>query len=289
MLFVQHRNPEFYSMIFNDFIYQLKQIIMKLTTLFIVVAFLISGFNVQSQKVKPGSVAGIAKVNPATENITGEQFETFYLEEFFPVFKKASPSVPFVLMKGERGAEKGKYAEFYVFESLKERDRWFPEEGVSSEETKQGFEKMGETWDKYIKLIDSGSSGSTDYIVLPFSGQSLNVKSGNVLGVFEVELTLAEGMTFEKLELLYQTEYLPAIMKNFPGVQCCVMKGDRGERTGKYIEFIVFKSMEERNRWFPEPGKSSEEAKKAFYNMREIQDRMVKMYSSVTSTDYVVL
>ena len=259
---------------------------MKRITLLLMAAFLISGLNVYSQNVKPGSVAGIAKVYPATENITNEQFETFYLEEFFPVFKKASPSVPFVLMKGERGAEKGKYAEFYVFDSLKERDRWFPEEGVSSEETKQVLEKMGETWDKYTKMI---TGSTTDYVVLPFSGQSLNVKSGNVLGVFEVELTLAEGITFEKLELLYQTEYIPAIGKNFPGVQCCVMKGDRGERTGKYIEFIVFKSMEERNRWFPEPGKSSEEAKKAFDNMREIQDRMVKMYSSVTSTNYVVL
>jgi hypothetical protein len=125
--------------------------------------------------------------------------------------------------------------------------------------------------------------------VLPFSGKNMDVKAGNVVGIYECEYTLEDGMTFEQLEQLYLEKYVPAVKKNFPGMKFCIMKGERGERTGKYIEFLVFKSVEERNRWFPEKGKSSEETKQALNKMREIQDRMKKMYSSVKYTHYVVL
>ena len=127
------------------------------------------------------------------------------------------------------------------------------------------------------------------FLLLAITAYGQKVNKGNVVSIHEFEITLEEGMTFEKFEQLYLEEYLPAEKKNFPGVKFHLMKGERGERTGKYIEYVVFDSLEDRNRWWPENGKASEEAKQAFDNMREIQDRMVKMVSSHTFTGYVVL
>lgn len=115
------------------------------------------------------------------------------------------------------------------------------------------------------------------------------VQPGNVLSIWEVEFTLEEGMTFEQLEEFYVKTYKPAIEKNFPGVHFFFMKGERGERTGKYVQFVVFDSIEERNKWYPASGEASELAKKAADNMRKIQDRLGKMVSGATWTDYVVL
>ena len=103
------------------------------------------------------------------------------------------------------------------------------------------------------------------------------VKPGNVVSIFEIEITLEDNMTYEQFEKLYLEEYIPAIEKNFPGTELHLLKGERGKRTGKYTEILVFDSLEERNRWFPEKSKTSEEAEKGFENMREVQDRLMKM------------
>jgi hypothetical protein len=264
-----------------------KLIIMKRITFLLMAAVLLSGLTAYSQTVKPGAVVGIAKVTPATEDMTNDQFESFYLQGFFPVFNKVFSSIPIGLMKKLKGKRMGEYAEFYVFESLGERNRWFPKPGVSSEETKKSFENMGESWNTYHKKVSS--LAYTDYLVLPFFGKTIDVKAGNVVGVYESEFTLEEGMSYEELEQFFQKEYGPAFRKSFPGVQYCVLKGDRGERTGKYTEFVVCESLAEYNKWFTEEGKMTEKAKQALDNMREIQDRLEKMVTWLNVNDYIVL
>jgi hypothetical protein len=79
-------------------------------------------------------------------------------------------------------------------------------------------------------------------------------------------------------------------MKNFKGVQFCVLKGERGDRTGKYTELIVYQSMGEFKKWLTEDGKQlNETAKQAYKNMGEVQVRMEKMYSYSYFTTYIVL
>ena len=260
---------------------------MKQVTLLLVATFLLSGLTVYSQKVKSDAVVGITQVKSANEGVSNDQLETFFLKEFIPAFNKSFSSIPISLMKMIKGKRMGEYAEFYVFESLKERNRWFPKPGVTSEEAKNAIKNMGDTYPKYGELATTLEY--TDYVVLQFSGKTIDVKPGNVVGVFECELTLEDGMTYENLEHLYQNEYGPSIMKNFHGTQFCVFKGERGDRTGKYTEILVFKSLDEFNEWDLGDGKISEKAKIAFENMREIQDRMEKMYSYSTATFYVVL
>jgi len=127
------------------------------------------------------------------------------------------------------------------------------------------------------------------FMSLAIAGFGQKFEKGNVVSLFTVEYTLEEGMTFVQFEKFFLEEYIPALEKNFPVTEFHLLKGERGERTGKYTEMIIFDSLEERNRWWPESGKSTEATKKAFDNMRELQDRMQKMIANATFTDYLVL
>ena len=254
---------------------------MKRIKLLLIAAFLISGLSVYSQKVEPGNVVGITQVKPA-EGVSTDQFEKLYLEEVNPAFNKAF-SLPMSLMKTIKGKRMNEYAEFYVFESVKEWKRWFPKPGVPSDEFKKARDRVSETWSKYRESVTGLEY--TDYLVLPFSGKSVDVKQDNVVIVSEGEYTLEEGMTFEELEQFFEKEYGPAVRKNFPGMQYCILKGDRGDRTGKYTEFVVFESKEEYSKWFGEDGKLQQ----ALDNMREIQDRWAGMRSYNKSNTYIVL
>lgn len=261
---------------------------MKRIALLFTTAFLISGLAAHGQKVKPDYVAGICEIELQDGvDMTNDQLESFYLEEFIPAFNKVFPSLPLTLMKGDRGERKGKYAEFYVFESLEARNKWWPEDAAAREETYQGFKKMGDTWDKYNKIFKSVAF--TDYIILPFPGKSFEVKQGNVVNFYEFECNMKEGLTPDQFEIFYLEKFVPATNINFPGTEICLLKGNRGERTGKYVEFWVVESLKERNRWFPEPNKPSEEAKKAFNTMGEIHGKLGEMISGVTFTGYIVL
>ena len=255
---------------------------MKRITILLIAAFLITALTAKSQKVTSDAVVTIMKVRPAT-NVTNEQFEAIYLEEFFPAFYKEF-SVPMCLLKKIQGNRMEEYAVLKVFESLKRRNQLYPKPGVITDEAKEGNKNMKETWSKlYEKASKVASAG---YLVLPFSGKSINVKAGNVVMVCEFEHTLDEGMTYEELEQFYQEEYGPAFMKNFPGSQFCVFKGERGERIGKYTELIVINSMEEFDKWNAEDGKKT---KQAFKNMGEIQERMEKMYTYSNCNVYIAL
>lgn len=255
---------------------------MEQIKVFFVAALLITGLSANCQKVTSEAVVGFTKVKPATD-VSNEQLEAVYLEEFIPAFYKEF-SVPISLLKKIKGDRMEEYILFKVFESLKRRNQLYPEPGVTTDEAKEGNKNMKETWSKVYET--ASLVAYEDYLILPFSGKSIDVKSGNVVYVYECEINLEEGMTYKDLELIYQEEYGPAIIKNFPGSQFCILKGERGERTGKYTELMVIDSMEEYNKWNAEDAKKT---KQSFKKMGGIQERMENMYTNSNSDVYIVL
>ena len=255
---------------------------MKRITFLLLAAFLIASSTVNCQKVTSDAVVSIMKVRPTT-SVTNEQFEAVYLEEFFPAFYKEF-SVPMCLMKKIQGHRMEEYAVIKVFESLERRNQLYPKPGVITDETRAGNKNMKETWSRLYKK--ASKVASTGYLVLPFSGKSIEVKTGNVVMVWELEHTLEEGMKYEDLEQFYQEEYIPSYINNFPGSQFCVLKGERGERTGKYTEFIVINSMEEFDKWTAE---NSKKTKQAFQNMGAIQEKMNGIITYSNGNVYIVL
>ena len=76
-------------------------------------------------------------------------------------------------------------------------------------------------------------------------------------GVHEVELN--PGVTAEDYENALAQLSQPM---TFPGVKVYFLKGDRGERNGKYLTLWEFESVERRNQLFPNPNEYSAEVQR---------------------------
>jgi hypothetical protein len=78
-----------------------------------------------------------------------------------------------------------------------------------------------------------------------------------------------------------------------PGVATLVLKGDRGEREGKYLLMMEFDSAESRDRLFPTPGQPSEEAQRYLESSWATKEKWAAfgrvLGTTDISTDYVVV
>ena len=72
------------------------------------------------------------------------------------------------------------------------------------------------------------------------------------------------------------------------GVKLYILKGDRGDREGKYLMLIETESVKMRNRYWPQPGALSDEANKLLAALGT-WGHLVMGPGSPISTDYVVV
>src|SRR5688500_12212605 len=77
-----------------------------------------------------------------------------------------------------------------------------------------------------------------------------------VFGLHEIELN--PGVKEEDFENFFLNEVARA--SYYPGWSFQLLKGDRGERTGKYLMLIDIESVEARDRFAPTANQGSEEA-----------------------------
>jgi hypothetical protein len=75
-----------------------------------------------------------------------------------------------------------------------------------------------------------------------------------VLGLHEVELP--PGVTPEEYEQVFGKEL--ASLPDFQGWKSYLLKGDRGDRAGKYLLLFQVESVEARDRYYPRPEEESE-------------------------------
>ena len=70
-----------------------------------------------------------------------------------------------------------------------------------------------------------------------------------------------------------------------------VLKGDRGDREGKYLVMNEFESVEVRDRLFPSPGEMSEEAQQLFESFAPVLEKWATLATPLDTicTDYVVV
>jgi len=116
--------------------------------------------------LKSGNLFGMHALKiTLKENVTPEEFEKFFLEEYIPAFKKEFPGASLHLLKGERGENKGKYGEFVYFKSLEARNYWIPEPGKFSEKGQEAWSKFQPMQDK-LREMTEWKSVYTDWLVL---------------------------------------------------------------------------------------------------------------------------
>ena len=118
-------------------------------------------------------------------------------------------------------------------------------------------------------------------------GQTLD--KGKVIGIAHINVELNEGITMDQFIDFMKKDYMPEFEKNYQGVQAVIMKADRGEQVNQLGWISVFKSLEARNKFWPEAGAPSEAGKAAREKMQPMIDKM-QSFGTVTTgfTDWII-
>ncbi len=108
-----------------------------------------------------------------------------------------------------------------------------------------------------------------------------------LLSIHQVELK--PGTSEEFISVVYN-EMAPFYAKLCWGVR--LLKGDRGERDGKYVMILDIPSPKDRDRWVPEPDVFSAEAEILFETSGPVWEKLERLATQVFDpnfTDYVLV
>ena len=109
------------------------------------------------------------------------------------------------------------------------------------------------------------------------------------------ELELRPGVTAEEFERFLTTEYMAGAAPLSAGWSVAYMKGNRGERAGKYAVVYEVASVEERDRYFPQAGEPSAEYEQWSQQRTADQQAIEEKLNSLATghgkifTDYTVI
>ncbi|MEL6256087.1 MAG: hypothetical protein AAFR87_29045 [Bacteroidota bacterium] len=167
-----------------------------------------------------------------------------------------SDGMYFGLLMGNRGQRKGQYMHTYAFLSKEKRDHYFPKENAETpQHTQDLFNSITFPEDQTPNSFLTGGEVYTDYVVLGHDKME-TPKGGAVVSIHQLEVAEGNQEAFEKLV----TESIhPLWQKEVEGMYVYILKGDRGARKGKYIQMLMFDSMERRDAYFPNEGEGFSE------------------------------
>ncbi len=187
------------------------------------------------------------------EGVEPEAFEKFVKEG--PSFEGLIPGVKLLIMKGDRGLNKGKYINLWVYDSVSTRNFYFPTEegGTETEASMKAwlrvFEGLPQQWmqklRQYIQPLEEAPY--TNYVAIKSVTdiqQAAITGHGpmGAVGAFSFRpLTLKEGVEPQAFEKFVKEG--PSSEGLIPGAKILIMKGDRGVNKGKYISLFVLDSV----------------------------------------------
>ena len=108
-----------------------------------------------------------------------------------------------------------------------------------------------------------------------------------VYGLREIELR--RGVDEAEFERFVTEEWYPAWRWPGAGMRLRILRGDRGNRAGKYLLLLEFDSVEARDRCFPPPGGPSEEFQRRLEAVAEVEAKRAALMARGLWTDYVVV
>ena len=111
-----------------------------------------------------------------------------------------------------------------------------------------------------------------------------------VLGMHRVELK--PGVNGTEFEEFLCNEIIP-VYNRVPGQTVHLLKGDQGERNGKYLVLVEIDSRERRDQIYPPPeGRLAEDVQQLLGNLDPVWDKldsMVENFPDAAFTDYVMV
>lgn len=226
------------------------------------------------------------------EDASGVAFHNSF-QEADEALQQHGKGIGVSLLVGDRGEREEELLHLWSFELKANRDYYFPTADA------EAYPKLGALMQATgINMpipdprVESGMDVYTDYVVLGYN-QMDNPQGGEVLSLWELEVEPGQEGAFEQLVI---QELHPTTQKHIPGMYAYVLKGDRGERAGKYLLVYCFDTFARRNAYFPKPGESSDAFRQEIAKLNaESPDFQSKFQSFIAAgsgevyTDYVYL
>ena len=190
------------------------------------------------------------------DGVTPQQFEAFVAGPLREAFSEPVNGLTVGVAKCDRGEALGQYQMGWFFESVAQRNSYFPSE---SEVTDLYEEEIGQhVGDVLVQLFSlCESTGFTDYVVIFDTPIPQANQVPMLFGSHKLELR--DCVSEEAFETFVTTEYAKAWSKEIKGLGNTVLKGERGERAGKYQIVHRFRPWTLRDQYVPEPSRLSEE------------------------------
>jgi len=110
-----------------------------------------------------------------------------------------------------------------------------------------------------------------------------------VLGMHKLELK--SGVDEREFEDFVCNQLIP-VYRAIPGQTIHLLKGDRGERNGKYMVLIELESVERRDYIYPAEGGFAEDVQQLVGDVDPLFDKLatyVESFPDETVTDYVIV
>jgi hypothetical protein len=103
-------------------------------------------------------------------------------------------------------------------------------------------------------------------------------------------IALRPGVKLEDFERFVNQRVFPVYAEALR-VDSYLLKGDRGDREGKYLVMFEFPSVEARDRLFPSPSNMSEQAQQLFARNQKLFEEWATYATPLDAiyTDYVVV
>ncbi len=118
-------------------------------------------------------------------------------------------------------------------------------------------------------------------------GQS--IEKGTLIGTHVVTVTLNPGVTMEKYMEVLKTKLIPELEKTYVNCKVHLLKGIRGESNNSFGFLYVFKSAQDRDKYYNANEDYSELGELANAKLQPVTDELEKLGTLTTKfTDWIV-
>jgi hypothetical protein len=119
-------------------------------------------------ELKPGTVLAVRAYElTLKDDVTSKQYKDFTEQKYNPAMEKAMPGTKMVTMWGDRGENKFRTGEMWVFDNLDIRNKYFPSENdtVNSQAMQTALDAVKPLTDEGNKYLVNAKRVYTDWII----------------------------------------------------------------------------------------------------------------------------
>ncbi|MBN1131686.1 MAG: hypothetical protein JXA39_01330, partial [Bacteroidales bacterium] len=98
------------------------------------------------------------------KGVDATELEEMILKEFIPAYEENFAGIKLFLLKSDRGTNQGEYSILLVFDSIDERNEWWPAQDQSSDKAEEAAGRMAEMYEKLQSMIEMGTGN--DWLVI---------------------------------------------------------------------------------------------------------------------------